>query len=122
VILQGTDNQSIFTKEKYADIDQEIYLNNSVEEVKRFLKLVLRLLNDHPEFMKKIGINYDSLELVEKEGFSDDLITFAAKGLNQKLQEVNIKQPIEETFFFYPLVGLLNTLSNEINTSLANPD
>lgn len=122
VILQGTDNQSVFTKEKYVDIDQEELLKKSVEEVKRFLKLILGLLNDYPEFMKKFGISYDSLELVEKECFSDDLITFATKGLNQKLQEVSIKQPIEETFFFYPLVGLLNALSNELYTSFSNPN
>lgn len=114
VILQGTDNNSIFLKEKYQDIDKEEYLNNVVEEVKSFLRLLLDLLNEHPDFMKKFGISYESLDLVEKECCSEDLITFASKGLNQKLQEVNIKQPIEETFFFYPLVGLINSLSNEL--------
>lgn len=120
VILKGIDNRSVFSSEKYAEIDQNEYLKNTVEEVKQFLRLLLDLLNEYPEFMKKFGISYDSLELVEKECFSDDLITFADKGLNQKLKEVNIKQPIEETFFFYPLVGLLNALSNEIYNTISN--
>jgi len=120
VILQGTDSQSVFSKEKYVDINQDEYLNNAIEEVKHFLRLLLDLLNEYPEFMKNFGISYDSLEIVENECFSDDLKTFASKGLNQKLQEVSIKQPIEETFFFYPLVGLLNALSNEIYNNLSS--
>lgn len=119
VVLQGIDDKSVFTKEKYADIDQEDYLDKSVEEVKRFLKVFFDLMSDHPEFMTNFGISYESLEIVEKECYND-LKTFASKGLNQKLQEVNIKQPIEETFFFYPLVGLLSALSNEICNSLSS--
>ncbi|MCL1938558.1 MAG: cell division FtsA domain-containing protein [Candidatus Azobacteroides sp.] len=115
VILQGTDDCSVFSKEeKYIDIDQDDYLNKAVEEVKRFLKIFIELLNENSIFMRDFGISYDSLEVVEEECFSEDLKTFATKGLNQKLKEVNPKQPIEETFFFYPLVGLLNSLSNEI--------
>jgi hypothetical protein len=119
LVLQGTDSQSIFSKEKYADINQEEFMNKCVEEAKQFLTLVLKILNDNPQYIKDFGIDYNSLEIVENESFSDDLKTFASKGLSNKLREINIRQPIEETFFFYPLVGLMNSLNDKIYNSLS---
>lgn len=121
VVLKGVDDQSVFVKEKYDDIDQGEYITKSVSEVRRFLKLLLELLNDYPNFMKDFGISFDSIELLEKEIDSEDLVTYANKGLNQKLEEVSFKQPVEETFFFYPIVGLINVLSNEIYEQFSNP-
>ena len=48
---------------------------------------------------------------------SRDLGTFLENGIGQKLQENALTDPIEEPLFFYPIIGMLHELCNNINTN-----
>ncbi|MDR1553492.1 MAG: hypothetical protein LBS69_08540 [Prevotellaceae bacterium] len=124
VILDSSDNQSFFVQKKYGDIDREEYLRKTVEEARKFIRFVIDLNNDIP-YHNNFGIDDASL-MITKETWEKDLETYTRKGLDQKLEDItgqkNIEDAIkaageihiEETFFFYPLNGMLNALSNTI--------
>jgi len=68
-------------------------------------------------YVKALNINPQTLKIVkeicQKE---DDLNTFTSNGIRDKIEKVEpATQQIEESFFFYPMRGLLNALSKEIN-------
>lgn len=106
------DGQDDFIrKETYAGIN-DAYLNKVVDEVKTFINFVFELNN---EFSFKN--NFDSVELsmnIAKEECMRDLLTYTKNGLENKKKEVSDNDIIEETFFFYPLSGMLNALVSAI--------
>lgn len=42
------------------------------------------------------------------------LETYFKRGLANRIRESGEKVPVEETMFFYPVIGLLNALANEL--------
>lgn len=106
------DGQDDFIrKETYAGIN-DAYLNKVVDEVKTFINFVFELNN---EFSFKN--NFGSVELsmnIAKEECMRDLLTYTKNGLENKKKEVSDNDIIEETFFFYPLSGMLNALISAI--------
>jgi hypothetical protein len=117
VILDSSNNQSFVVNETYGSIDCEKHLHETVEEVKKFIQFVIDL-NSEISYKDNFGINSESF-LIAKETCFIDLEDYAKKGLSQKRKEVSDEDPIEETFFFYPINGMLNALSisiyNELN-------
>lgn len=106
------DGQDDFIgKETYAGIN-DAYLNKVVDEVKTFINFVFELNNDF-----SFKNNFDSAELsmnIAKEECMRDLLTYTKNGLENKKKEVSDNDIIEETFFFYPLSGMLNALISAI--------
>jgi hypothetical protein len=113
VILSGADNQSFISNETYGGINTDEYLAKTVNEVHNFIDFVIGLNSDF-SYKKNFGIDTKSFKIA-KEACYRDLETYAKKGLGQKLAEVSGEDTIEETFFFYPLNGMLNALSTTIH-------
>jgi hypothetical protein len=126
VVLLGTDDSTCATDNTtYATINVEEYAKKTVVQVKKFVAFVIDdLLNQKytkgvvaESYVKALNINPQTLKIVkeicQKE---DDLNTFTSNGIRDKIEKVNAAtQQIEESFFFYPMRGLLNALSKEIN-------
>jgi len=112
VVLKGSDSQSFISNETYGNINDDDYILNTTEEVKRFIQFTLDLNNEF-SFKNNFGVNSESLAISKSECLRD-LKTYTANGLAQKRKEVSDDDKIEETFFFYPLTGMLYALSSKI--------
>ncbi|GBU08786.1 hypothetical protein AwDysgo_21170 [Bacteroidales bacterium] len=87
------------------------YLNHTVEEVKVFIDFIFDLL---PSFSSEgYKLNTASVDIA-KEVCRNKLYIYAKNGWELKKKEVENAERIEETLFFYPLIGMLNELSYSI--------
>lgn len=111
IVFDGKDIVSGIT---YKDIkDNDKYINDTVSNVKEFFDFTFKL-NEKFSFKEYFSISGDLLE-VAKGVCGKDLETFAYSGLNNKYKEVEDSDKLEETMFFYPIVGVLNALASELN-------
>lgn len=114
VLLGTIDNKTSVT---YNDLSQQVE-KEVFEGYNRFVE-VLFSLNKNLPFEDYFGINPKYLESYRKyltENAMDDL----KLGIKAKQKELNGKldTEIEETLFFYPLIGALNHLAYKIQTEL----
>jgi hypothetical protein len=122
----GTDtiiqrNSDRFVRIKKEDVYEAIndnYIQQTVEEAKKFIHFVFELL---PFFaIKGYRLNRDSIETA-KNVCSKKLDIYTKNGWQLKKQEIAENDSIEETLFFYPLVGMLKELSDAIcDSNLSN--
>jgi len=133
VVLLGIDDDT-FANDRmfYKNIDIEVYKTKAITEVKNFILLVLNdLLKEKTNtgeiketFVQALRISPSALTFAKEECLKDrDLNTFFSNALAQKLQEIesmNGSGEIEETFFFYPLGGLLQSLSLKLCDAVNN--
>jgi len=121
IVLHSNDNTSVIQRsdefvEKPAETDtykviNENYLAKTVEEVKIFIQFVFDLL---PFFASEgYKLNKVSIDTAKQVCFQK-LDIYAQIGWQLKQKEVGTEEVIEETLFFYPLVGMLNALSSAI--------
>ncbi len=90
-------------------------LNSIVEETRRFIEFAFSL-NDEFPFHKKFGAELKNLNEI-KELSNRDIIQHLQDGFDKKQKELALTgtdQPIEETLFFYPLIGIINSLVRHI--------
>lgn len=95
------------------------YKDKAVKAVEDFFRFVFVEMNKTFNFDKNFGVKMSSL-LIAKETASKDLSTFLEKGIAQRREETEADDVIEETFFFYPIKGVLQAISSEIYNSLRN--
>ena len=111
VVLHSSDNVS-FVKEKdtYKTVTDE-YINKTKKEAEKFVDIVFNLLSD----LNKEGykLNTNSVKIAEQICYQK-LDIFAQSGLKQKRKEVGDNETIEETLFFYPIIGMINALCDKI--------
>ena len=87
-----------------------------MNETKKFIEFAFSLNEEFP-FSKKFGATGGNLDLAKTLSLKD-IKKHIMDGLDKKqeeLKQTDRNQPIEETLFFYPLIGILNTLVREIN-------
>lgn len=89
------------------------YRKLSVEAVSSFFDFVFNDLCKHFKVNDYFGIDNDSLKIAKSVCYKD-LHTFMDKGIAQRLEDTDADNKVEETFFFYPIKGALQTLSSEI--------
>jgi len=111
VFINAQNGQSI-SKMLYKDLSTEKYIESISEEAKEFIRFVFDLNNSF-SYRNNFGISPQSLAIAKEHSFRD-LNTYAFKGLARKKAEVEEDDPIEETFFFYPLNGMITALTEEI--------
>ncbi len=114
VYLGTAENKKSIT---YKDLDNQIE-NEIFNEFNMFIEMLFSLNKNIP-FKDNFGINPKNLEYYKKyliENANDYLV----EGIQLKLKELNgeLDTEIEETLFFYPLVGALNHLAFKIQTEL----
>ncbi len=118
VLLGDTENSTIKKNPiKYNNIDDDV-INSVVKEVDNFIDVLFSIDNDM-NFKKYFGVNsahFDSYKTILKE----ETLNLLDTGLRRKIKSLNgnTNIPLEESLFFYPLVGALNKLSYKIVTEL----
>lgn len=118
-IVFKSDCTGIVDKEDtYATIT-DMYKIRTVKAVEDFFKFVFEDMNSIFNFDKNFGVKNSSLKIAYQAA-QKDLMTFLDKGLSQRREETEPEDMIEETFFFYPVKGVLQSMSNDIFDSLKN--
>lgn len=126
LVLLGTDNTTFVSdKDTYSTINIEKDAEKTMKQVQTFVDFILDdLLNQKctigvvPEtFIKALGLNPKTISVAKVVcGKTDDFKTYTKNGISEKMNTVDKETTlIEEPFFFYPIIPLLNALSNEIN-------
>lgn len=117
IIFKSDCSGIIQSEDTYASIT-DAYKDRTVKAVEDFLDFVFNV-NSKFDFNRNFGVTRESIELAKTEA-KKDLRTYLEKGLSQRSDEVYVNDKIEETFFFYPIKGVLQSISNEIFKSLQN--
>lgn len=107
VVFRGDGTEGFFRKETYAQVNDKL-IAGTVAEATRFLDFVMNL-NMEFSFKRNFGIEDAALAIADRE-CRRDLITFTNNGLKERRKEVSDTDSVEETFFFYPITGMLTTL------------
>ena len=118
VVFQSKDNSFVTDNDTYDNVN-EIDKLNTVKSVETFFNFTLNELNAAFNFDDNFGVTPSSLKCA-KEICKKDLSTFLEKGIAQRIEESSMQDKIEETFFYYPIKGVLNAISLAIYESLNN--
>lgn len=115
--LLGTDTTTLISKKQsMAELDDQI-LADVVKQVERFLDIMFELDDDNGGFFaKRFGANASISNMV-KESAKKNLLEYAKKGVEARVADLKAWESplkVEETLFFYPIVGMLNNLAREI--------
>lgn len=99
--------------ETYKDAG-ELY-DDVVTEVQKFADFLVLKLAKEISLSGDFEIKSSGLTLAV-DCFNEDLTTYIEKGINTKLdsRDVGLEDKIEETLFFYPIIGVMNDLSDRI--------
>ena len=119
IIVFKSDCSGIITNnDTYATVT-ESYKEKTVKAVEDFFKFVFVEMNNSFNFDKYFGVKMSSFKIAQ-EVAKKDLSTFLDKGISQCREDTESDDVIEETFFYYPIKGVLQSMSNEIFNSLRN--
>lgn len=117
MIVFKSDCSGLVTKtDTYATIDDS-YKERIITAVEDFFEFVLVDMNAIFNFDKNFGVKTSSISIAQKTA-KKDLLTFLEKGISQRREETEVNDMIEETFFYYPIKGVLNAISAEIYNEL----
>lgn len=100
---------------QYKDIE-ESHHSYIIDSVIEFYKLMDNY-TEHHDITNNFGISLKAYE-VFKEMREDQLIDYLKKGIEIKKEEGGAQ--LEESLFFYPLVGMLNRLGNSLADAAGN--
>lgn len=118
-VLLGSSKSLLVDVQKYSEVSK--YYDNVVNEIRNFINLIFISIPLRIKLNKEFGIDNESISIAET-CFNKDLKTYLEKGVELKLQsrDVNADDVIEESLFFYPIIGIINDLSEEIFNSQCN--
>jgi len=97
---------------KYKDLTKN-YLQGIIKNVECFYSLFNKLMIDL-NFKDSFDVSNKSVK-VFNEIKSLDLIDYEMQGVENLKSDTTDEDPLGETLFFFPLIGKLNELANEIN-------
>lgn len=118
VLVGDTEKRAIKENPiKYNNINDDL-TKSVVTEVDNFID-VLFSIDDIMNFKKYFGVNSSHLDSY-KTILKEETLNLLDTGLRRKIKSLqgNTSIPLEESLFFYPLVGALNKLSYKIVTEL----
>ena len=112
-VLLGTNKTELVDLQKYSDV--AAHYDDIVKEVKSFMDFIALRIPRNISLNGEFGIDQRSIQLAVS-CFNKDLRPYIEKGVNLKLdsKDVNKDDVIEESLFFYPIIGVLNDLSEQI--------
>lgn len=121
IVGNNFDTNEINKYIKYGDVAGQLS-NDIIVSVKDFFKFLFDLHKDNKEFLtNKLGANNSLYNTVKEFCLGEEgrqiLEVSLSKGYKKKLEEVNgdKEKQLEDTLFFYPLVGLLHDLAWKIS-------
>jgi hypothetical protein len=122
MVLLGTKNDKIVnssipnvTSEKlrYEELNHDVY-DEVIAEIEHFVELLFNLDEEY-SFDRNLGIKVTQMDEY-KQWLFEDLRQYLMQGIEAKKKNDlanNTKARVEETLFFYPLVGALNNLATK---------
>lgn len=115
-VLLGIDKTTLVKEQMiYKEISSDVY-DRVVREVKEFMNFIfIRLKSKSNTLSSQFGIDQESIKLAV-DCFNQDIKSYIEKGVDLKLKskEVSNEDTIEESLFFYPIIGVINNLSEKI--------
>ncbi len=118
-VLLGSKEEILIpnTSKSYNQIDSRIE-NDVIEEYNNFVDWFFSL-NKELSFKNNFGINQTHLEAY-KECLKENALDNLKIALQEKKKELkgDLDENIEETLFFYPLIGGINHLAYNIHSEL----
>lgn len=116
-IVFKSDSSGLITDTDTYETVTDTYRRKTITAVEDFFNFVFKDMNSSFNFDYNFGVTKASLEIAQQAA-KKDLMTFLDKGLAQRREESDSDAVIEETFFFYPIKGVLQTMSNDIFNAL----
>lgn len=115
-VLLSTDKGILVESQTYNQIPS--YYDDVVKDVKSFMNFITLRLPKIVSLNSEFGINQKSLDLAV-ECFNKDLKPYIERGVKLKhlSGDVGNNDVIEEPLFFYPIIGVINELSELIYKS-----
>ena len=101
-------------KMRYEDLNHDVY-DEVIGEIEGFVEMLFDL-DDEYSFDRNLGIKMTDMEKYKRWLF-EDLRQYLMQGIESKTKNDlanNTKARVEETLFFYPLVGALNNLASKV--------
>ena len=118
VVFQSHNHSFVTDKDTYASVGDD-YKKQTVKSIETFFDFALNTMNSVFNFDDNFGVTSESLKIAREE-CKKDLLTYLDKGIALRNEESETEDKIEETFFFYPIKGVLNALASAIYNSLTN--
>ena len=118
IVVFQSHNNSFVTDDTYNSVGND-YKEKTVKSIETFFDFALNTMNAVFNFDDNFGVTTESLKIAREE-CKKDLMTFLDKGIALRKEESEAQNKIEETFFFYPIKGVLNAISSAIYESLTN--
>lgn len=118
VVFQSHNHSFVTDKDTYVSVENE-YKEQTVKSIETFFDFALNTMNSVFNFDDNFGVTFESLKIAREE-CKKDLLTYLEKGIALRQEESEAQDKIEETFFFYPIKGVLNALASAIYDSLTN--
>lgn len=133
-IIFRSDNEGVVdTRLKYKHVQQEIdglpnpdfnqeYMQSVEKSVKDFFKFALETMPNPTVFNFKDNFKVDPTSIQTAKNISSkDISNYLKRGISNltRNKEEMLQSQIEETFFFYPIKGVLNDLSTAIYNNKA---
>ena len=97
--------------------------NMDFEEVKNFFKFILEDMNKVFKFSDNFEMSQKAFEIAKRIAFDEnnDISTYLQRGVKARISDESPTEQVGETFFFYPIIGLISDISDEIYNSLTKP-
>lgn len=119
IILKSSGDALINRNDTFAKIkDNPAYMEQSIAAVERFLDVTFDTFNSEFSFHNAFGCSRESIDIA-RALCKKDLRTYLTKGLEQLCQQSGDNETVNETLFFYPIKGVLQAVSTEIDKSLS---
>lgn len=112
-VLIGTNKTTLVDNQKYGEV--AAHYEDVVKEVKSFMDFIALRIPRTLSLSGEFGIDQRSIQLAVS-CFNKKLETYIEKGVNLKLESKDVSKDdiIEESLFFYPIIGVINDLSEQI--------
>lgn len=118
IVISSEGGRALASEDTYETITDD-NLNKCMESVSSFFDFILGELNQSFDFDNNFGVTKRSIEIAKAEvNKKGDLKTFLTKGIDMRIGEGDKTDTIDESFFFYPIKGVLHMISNSINQDL----
>ena len=98
---------------KYKDVDDQYLSTKVLPSVNKFLDFVFKDLINEFGIRDNFGVEANSITTAE-EVARKDLLTYAKNGIDLKKNDGAQDDPIDETMFFHPILGVINAIINNI--------
>ena len=116
IVYKSSTNSIATAQDTYDKVDTQ-YIINVQKAVSSFYDFLFHDLTKKVNLYDSFGISQKSLKIA-REHCKDDIGTYIRKGIEARQAEQVGGDEIAETFFFYPIKGSLQTISQIIKDSI----